>query len=217
MTPASKQALERLRDPSTLEWYAIPLLALLFYVYALEIKSARRTGKWEPIVAGLTLFGMDFVNETINGWILVLSQRSALWTAPGKTALRTMVGWNLEIMFMFAIAGVIFFHTLSEDRDAKILGLPDRWFWAIAYSAFCVAVEWVLNVGGLLVWEYPFWNRSFAGVWLIFLFGYFHFYVATILVLGLSTTRKRVVAIASIWSIAIAMNVVGMGVLGWRY
>ncbi len=216
MTKASEQALERLRDPSTLEWYAIPLLAIVLYLYAKEAARARRTGKWDAIHAGLTLFGMDFVNETINGWILNLTHRSALWTAPGKTALRTMVGWNLEIMFMFALAGLVFFHTLSTERDAKILGLPDRWFWAIAYSAFCVAVEWMLNVGGLLVWEYPFWNRSFAGVWLIFLFGYFHFYVATILVLAMRSER-RPIAIGAIYGVAVAMNVVGMGVLGWRY
>ena len=59
------------------------------------------------MLAGLTLFGKDFVNESINGWIMELSDRSALWTAPGPTALRTMVGWNLEIMFMFAIAGIV--------------------------------------------------------------------------------------------------------------
>lgn len=216
MTKASEQALERLRDPSTLEWYAIPLLAIVLYLYAKETARARRTGKWDAIHAGLTLFGMDFVNETINGWILNLTHRSALWTAPGKTALRTMVGWNLEIMFMFALAGLVFFHTLSTERDAKILGLPDRWFWAIAYSAFCVAVEWMLNVGGLLVWEYPFWNRSFAGVWLIFLFGYFHFYVATILVLAMRSER-RPIAIGAIYGVAVAMNGVGMGVLGWKY
>lgn len=29
-------------------------------------------------------------------------------TAPGHTALRTTVGWNLEIMFMFAILGFVF-------------------------------------------------------------------------------------------------------------
>lgn len=217
VTPASEQALKGLRDPTTLEWYVIPLLALVFYVYARELSHARRTRSWDAIHAGLTLFGMDFVNETANGWILNLTQRSALWTAPGKTALRTMVGWNIEIMFMFALGGLVFFHTLSEDRDARILGLPDRWFWAIAYSAFCVAVEWVLNVGGLLVWEYSFWNRSFAGVWLIFLFGYFHFYVATILVLGIASMRKRAIVIGSIYALAIAMNVVGMGVLGWKY
>ena len=57
-----------------------------------------------------------------------------------KTALRTMVGWNIEIMFMFAISGIIFYNTLSEDRNKKILGLPEQWFWAVGYAAFCVFV-----------------------------------------------------------------------------
>jgi hypothetical protein len=217
MTAASQQALEGLRDPRTLEWYVIPLLALVFYVYAREIAQARRTRSWSAIFAGLTLFGMDFVNESINGWILNLTHRSALWTAPGKTALRTMVGWNIEIMFMFALGGLVFFYTLSPDPRTRILGLPDRWFWAVAYSAFCVVVELVLNAGGLLVWEYPFWGRSFGGVWLIFLFGYFHFYVATILVLGMRSTHSRGIAVATIYGVAVMLNVVGMGVLGWKY
>src|SRR5512141_1626554 len=102
MTPASARALEHLRDPATLEWYAIPLLAIVFYVYAREIHEARRSASWDAVCAGATLFGMDFVNETANGWILALTGRSALWTVPGKTALRTMVGWNIEIMFLFA-------------------------------------------------------------------------------------------------------------------
>ena len=58
-----------------------------------------------------------------------------------------MVGWNIEIMFMFAIAGLIYYHTLSEDPAERILGIPNRWFWAIAYSAFCVFVECGLNMG----------------------------------------------------------------------
>ncbi len=32
--------------------------------------------------------------------------------------------------------------------------MPNRWFWAIGYSAFCVFVECLLNMGGHLVWEY---------------------------------------------------------------
>lgn len=217
MTDASARALEGMRDPATLKWYVIPLLAIVFYVYSREIKEARRTKRWDAVIAGATLFGMDFVNETANGWILCLTGRSALWTAPGDTALRTMVGWNIEIMFMFALAGLVFFHTWSEEPNARVLGLPDRWFWAIGYSAFCVLVELVLNKGGLLVWEYAFWNGTFAGVWAIFLFGYFHFYVAVILVLGMASTRRRLAALGAIWGTAIAGNVIGLGVLGWRY
>jgi len=43
-TPASVQALENIRDLSTLQWYVIPLLAIVFYIYTSEIKKARRNG-----------------------------------------------------------------------------------------------------------------------------------------------------------------------------
>jgi hypothetical protein len=217
MTEASMRALQGLRDLSTLKWYVIPLLAIVIYIYAREIKKARRGGNWDAVFAGLTLFGMDFINETWNGWVLHLTGRSALWTTPGETALRTMVGWNIEIMFMFAIAGIIYYHTLSERGEERVLGIPNRWFWAIAYSIFCVFVEILLNIGGLLVWEYPFWNRSFAGVWLIFLIGYFHFFVAIILVLSLKSKRSKTIAVGSLYALAVVMNVVTRGFLGWVY
>jgi hypothetical protein len=216
-TPASQMALKGLRDLSTLQWYVIPLLAFVFYVYTSEMKKAKATGNWDAIFAGLTVFGMDFVNETWNGWVFHLTQHSALWTTPGETALRTMVGWNIEIMFMFAISGIIYYNTLSEDKKVRILGIPDRWFWAIAYAAFCVFVECLLNLGGLLVWEYEWWNLSFRGVWLIFLFGYFHFYVATIVVLSLKPIKAKIISISALYSIAILANIIGLGILGWVY
>jgi hypothetical protein len=217
MTEASVRALSGLWDLTMIKWYVIPLLAIVFYIYVREIKEARRSGNWDAVFAGLTLFGMDFFNETWNGWVLVLTGRSAFWTTPGDTALRTMVGWNIEIMFMFAISGIIFYHSLSDDPKEKILGLPNRWFWAIGYSVFCVFVEVILNLGGLLVWEYPFWNRSFAGIWLIFLFGYFTFYAAIILVLSLKKTSKKVLAVSLIYAVPVLMNVFARAVLGWRY
>jgi hypothetical protein len=217
MTEASRQALQGMRDFSTLEWYVIPLLAIVFYIYTSEIRKARISGNWDAIFAGLTVFGMDFINETWNGWVFYLTEKSAFWTTPGKTALRTMVGWNIEIMFMFAIAGIIYYNTLSPEKKEKILGLPNRWFWAVGYAAFCVFVECILNLGGHLVWEYPFWNRSVGGVWLIFLIGYLHFYVAVILVLGLKNNRRKVIAVSVIYATAILMNVIAFGFLGWYY
>jgi len=217
MTPASEMALQNLRDLTTLKWYVIPLLAIVFYIYTSEIKKARKSGNWDAIFAGLTLFGVDFINETWNGWVFHLTQRSAMWTAPGETALRTMVGWNIEIMFMFLLSGIIYYNTLSENRSEKIMGLPNQWFWAIGYAAFCVFVECLLNAGGHLVWEYPWWHRSFKGVWLIFLFGYFHFYVAIIIVINMKTMQRKIITVSSLYAIAIIANVVAMGFLGWRY
>jgi hypothetical protein len=217
VTEASLKALDHLRDFSMMKWYAIPLLAIVLYIYAVELRKARTSRNWDPIIAGLTLFGMDFFNETCNGWILNITGRSALWTAPGDTALRTMVGWNIEIMFMFAIAGIVFYYMCSENPKERILGLPSRWFWAIGFSVFCVVVECVLNIGGLLVWEYPFWGRSFGGVWLIFLFGYFEFFVAINLVLALRETRARLTAVGIIYTVPVLLNIIGMGILGFRY
>jgi len=74
-----------------------------------------------------------------------------------------------------------------------------------------------LNIGGLLVWEYPFWNRSFAGIWLIFLFGYFEFFAAINVVLGLKTIQKKVSIIGIIYAVPVVMNVFGFAVMGWRY
>ncbi len=216
-TQATQQALQGIRDLSTLQWYVIPILSLVFYVYANEIKKAREKGDWNPVIAGLTLFGMDFFNETWNGWVMVLSGRSAFWTAPGPTALRTMVGWNIEIMFMFAIAGIIFYNSLSGDKDKRIFGIPEKWALAVGYSAFCVFVEVLLNIGGHLVWEYPFWNRSFGGIWLIFLIGYFHFFAAINIVTGLKTDKSKVIALAVIYSVPVIMNIIAFGMLGWNY
>ncbi|HVY60192.1 MAG TPA: hypothetical protein VHF22_01005 [Planctomycetota bacterium] len=217
MTEASERALHGLRDLHALQWYVIPMLSVVFYIYVREMKEARASGNWDAIFAGLTLFGMDVLNETANGWVLHLTQRSALWTAPGESALRLAVGWNIEIVFMFLVAGIVYYHSLAPAPGARIFGIPDRWFWAIAYSAICVAVELVLHASGIFVWEYRFWNASLEGVPLIFLFGYFHFYVAVIAVLALRSTRAKAIAVGGIYGLAVAANALAMGVWGWVY
>ncbi|WP_457557516.1 hypothetical protein [Candidatus Harpocratesius sp.] len=213
---ATLQALDGLRDWSTMKWYIIPLLAIIFYIYAIEIRKARNTGNWDIIACGLTVFGMDFFNETWNGWILIFTNRSAFWTTPGETALRVTIGWNIEIIFMFLLNGIIFAYMLEEDEKKKILRIPNRWFYAIILAAFCVFVEILLNIGGLLIWEYSLWNRSFTGIWLIFFIGYFHFYVACILILKIKNLKKRFLAIGGIYVVPIVMNIIAV-IAGWVY
>jgi hypothetical protein len=217
MTESAGLALVGLRDFSTLQWYVVPLLALLFYVYSVEVRGARSTGNWDPVIAGVTLFCADFVNESINGWIFSISGYSALWLAPGPTALRTFVGWNVEIMFMFAIVGIIYYKCIDEDPAATVCGLPNRWFWALFYSAVSVIVELGLNKGGLLVWDYRWWNRGIIGVVPIFVFGYLWFYLAAKYAIERPTLRKKVMVPVTLFGIAVALNVVGLGLLGWTY
>ncbi|MBU2645812.1 hypothetical protein KKI24_13975 [bacterium] len=216
-TSASLAALDGLRDLSTIKWYVIPMLAYTFLIYAREIKGARQTGDWNAVFAGLTIFGMDFFNETWNGLVFHFTRHSAVWTTPGETALRTMVGWNIEIMFMFIILGIIYYHSLLDNKEDRILGIPNRWAIAIGYAAFCVFIECLLNAGGHLVWEYPWWYRSFAGIWLIFFFGYFHFFVAALLVIGMKTNRNKIITISIIYTVPVVTNIVCLGILGFRY
>lgn len=56
-TEASLRALDGLRDLSTVQWTAIPLLAFVFYIYTMEIRRARHSHDWDALIAGATLFG----------------------------------------------------------------------------------------------------------------------------------------------------------------
>jgi hypothetical protein len=216
-TDASIKALNGLRDLTMLKWYWIPLLAIVFYIYSNEIKKARESGDWNAIYAGLTLFGLDFFNETWNGWVFAITKHSAVWTTPGDTAFRVFVGWNLEIIFMFLISGIVFYNFLYEDKDKKMFGLPNRWAMAIGFAAFCVFIECILNIGGQLVWEYWWWNLSITGIWLIFLVGYFFFYAGVNVVIGMNEDKNKKIVIAIIYMIPIIMNIIAFVFLGWRY
>ncbi len=217
MTESARQALIGLRDFSTLQWYVVPLLALLFYIYVVEIRDARRTGNWDAVIAGVTIFCADFLNESINGWIFAISGYSALWLAPGPTALRTLVGWNVEIMFMFAIVGILYYKSIDEDRAATVWGIPNRWFWALFYSAVSVLVELALNQGGLLVWDYRWWNRGLIEVLPIFVFGYLWFYLAAKFAIERTSLRAKVRVPVSLFTVAALLNVIGLGLFGWTY
>jgi hypothetical protein len=215
-TEASQQALEGLRELSMLKWYIVPLMGLVIYIYTKEIRKARETRNWDPILAALVLFGCDFFNETWNGWVFHLSERSAVWTTPGDTALRVMVGWNIEIIFTFALFGLVYYYMLLPDKKTKILGLPNRWFFAIFFAAFAVFIEVILNMGGQLVWEYPWWFRSFGGIWIIFLLGYFYWFAAINFMLDMKSMKNKLIFIGVIWAVPIFLNVLA-AILGFRY
>jgi hypothetical protein len=61
------------------------------------------------------------------------------------------------------------------------------------------------------------WKISFGGVWLIFLIGYFQFYVTVILVIGMKTDLHKILAIGLIYSIPILMNIIGKRIFRWAY
>jgi len=209
MTPSALAAQRILRDGSLFQWYVIPLFALVVYVYAVEIE--RRN--WNLVFAGLAFWGMDWFNEIWNGLVLHFTQYAPCWGAPGKTAFLILIGLNIEICFMFAIAGITFSKLLPADRRLKILGLPNRLFFAITGSVFCVFVEILLNRAGALAWDYAWWNRG--APWLIFLVGYLPFFLVAFWVFDMDSVRRKIKIVGAIYAVDIACLALFAGVLKW--
>jgi hypothetical protein len=209
MTDAAVQALEILRDGSQFKWYVIPLFAFVVYVYAVEVE--RRN--WNLVFAGLAFWGMDWFNEIWNSLVLHFSGYAPVWGAPGKTAYLILVGLNIEICFMFAVAGVVFGKMLPPDPKLKILGIPNRIFLGVANSVFCVIVELWLNSVGALTWDWPWWNAR-API-LIVLFGYLHFFLVSYWVHDMKTVRAKVITVGAIFGFDIVCILVFGVALGW--
>lgn len=208
-TDFAQKALDNLRDGSQFQWYVIPLLAIVVYIYVNEVEKRN----WNMVFAGLAFWGMDWINEIVNSIIFHLNGRAPLWAAPGDTAYLIFVGLNIEIMFMFAFAGVAWSKMLLPDKRTKILGLPNRWFVAISGSAFCVIIEVLLNNVDALTWDWPWWDSNTP--WLIFLFGYLHFFVVAFWVHDMDTIKKKTTTVGVIWAIAIILVLIfGLG-LNW--
>jgi hypothetical protein len=208
-TESAAQALSILRDGSLFQWYVITLFALVVYVYANEIEKRN----WSLVFAGLAFWGMDWFNEIWNGLVFHFTQYAPVWGAPGKTAYLILIGLNIEICFMFALAGITFSKMLPPDRRKRILGIPNRLFFAVVGAAFCVFVEILLNAVGALTWDYPWWNAG--APWLIFVFGYLTFFLVSFWVFDLPILCQKLTVVGVIFAVDILALVIFGAVLRW--
>ena len=208
-TDSAQQALSILRDGGQFQWYVIPLFAFVVYVYAVEVERKN----WHLVFAGLTFWGLDWFNEIWNSLVFHFTGHAPVWGAPGQTAYLILIGLNIEISFMFAIAGIAFGKMLPEDKKLKVLGIPNRILIAVFGAAFCVFVEVLLNAVGALTWDYPWWSAS--APWLIFLFGYLHFFLVSFWVHDMETVKKKVTAVGIIYAVVLVCIIVFGVVLGW--
>lgn len=210
MTEAAQQALSILRDAEQFNWYVIPLLAFTFYVYTVEAERKN----WNLILTGLAFWGMDWFNEIWNALVFHFTGYAPVWGASGgNTAFLILIGLNIEIMFMFSVSGVIWSKMLLPNKKAKILGVPNRAFFAVAGSIFCVLIECVLNAAGVLTWDYPWWSRT--APWLIFLIGYLTFFVVAFWVYDMENLKSKLITVGSIWGVVILSLIMFIPVLGW--
>ncbi len=209
MSDFALQALSRLRDGDNFQWYVIPLLAFAFYVYTIEAEKRN----WNLVLAGLAFWGADWLNEIINGLVLRFTGYAPIWGEPGPTAYLILVGLNIETMFMFAVAGIIWTKMLHPDKNFKYLGIPNRWAVAIGGAAFSVFIEYLLNSANALTWDYAWWNRG--APLLIFLFGYLWFFVFAFWVYDMKEFRQKVQVVGALWAVDILALIVFAGFLKW--
>jgi hypothetical protein len=210
MADSAARALALLRDGSHFQWYIIPLLLLVMYVYANEVE--RRN--WSLVLAGLAFWLMDWFNEIWNGLVFHFTNYAPVWATPGNgSSLVILIGLNIEISFMFAIMGIIMAKQLPADKNLKILGVPNRILYAIVGSALAVFVECLLNWVGALTWEYPWWNLR--APWLIWLIGYMPFFLMAFWVYDMKSMKNKLITVGTILAVDALALILFMGILKW--
>ena len=163
-------------------------------------------------LAGLAFWGADWLNEIANGLFLVCHGFCS-HLANEAHRLPNSGGTNIETMFMFAVAGIVWTKMLHPEKETKFLGLPNRWTIAIIGSVFCVIIEYLLNSADALTWEWVWWWSSMS--FLIFLFGYLWFFMFAFWVYYMKTMHQKLIAVGTIWAVDIAALIVFAGFLRW--
>ena len=167
------QALAILRQAGPFQWATITLLALVAYVYTNEYSKKN----WKGIAAGLALYMTHWLYEILNALIQHFSGH-ALWTVPGGTSFLLLIGVGVELSLMFAIAGLVLSKLLPADPQAKILGINNRLFLAIANAAGFAIFEIFLAQTPAFAWVYPWWGALpvFVTVYIPFFLAAFYVY-----------------------------------------
>ena len=195
-TATAQQALSILRTGAGFSWYIIPIFLLVLLAYGNEVEKK----KWNVVLGGMALWGMDLFNEIWNALVFHFTQYTAVWVEPANTVYLIFIGMNIETTFMFAVMGLFVCKVLPEDKHVKIFGkIPNRVFFAIMNSMLCVIVEIILNAAGALVWEYPWWNAS--APWLIFLIGYLPFMIVAFVVHDAEKMKTKLTILGTVLAV----------------
>ena len=197
-----------LRDPSHFEWSVVLLLAIVFYLYTVEVERQR----FDVLAAGLAVWLADWLNEILNSVVLHVSDRAPLWAETGQTSYQFLIGLNIETSLFFAVFGLVFAKSLPADRAKRILGMPNRLAIGLGYSLIAVAIEVVLNDWGYLNWDYWWWSWPFVP--LIVVVGYLWFFLFAGYVFDRPTNRARFRVLALLAALNVALAVV-FGLAGW--
>jgi hypothetical protein len=200
----TEQALKLLRNGDNFQWYLIPLLAFVFYIYFSEIEKRN----WKAVAAGLSLYATHWFFEILNALIQHFSGH-ALWTVPTGTSFLLLVGVGAELSMMFAAAGVIFAKVLPKDPNMRILGIDNRVVMAVGNAALFSVFEIFLAKTPAFLWVYPWW-----GALPVFVTVYVPFFLMSNFAYDWKPRTQRIV-IGSLALVDAAAMILFAGILRW--
>lgn len=118
-----EQAMQCPNDPVFgLKWYIVPLFVIWLFLIVNEIRQKRFS-----VVFGAAAFWLwDVFNETWNAMVYATTGQP-VWgtTAAGGSALQILVGYNIEISFMFFILGMFTCKLLKTSEGYEGQGFFD--------------------------------------------------------------------------------------------
>lgn len=224
-------------DFSNFQWYMIPFLLVLIYMIAKETQKEN----WSALLAASAFWLMDFINELWNA-VIYHYTGAAFWSTPGariapgvwepNSSLVVLVGWNIEIVFMFFMMGIVstkmFKGTIQEELAIENIGeqkayrkkrITNRLVMVFSMTLLCIIVEIILNLIGLLIWEWD-GTAGLPNIWsktnpiLIYLIGYLHFWTISAIVYD---CKRRWVQFTIVGGMAVLAfgTFITLGAIGW--
>ena len=194
------------RSTENFNWTFIFILAVVFYVYWSEIHKKN----YDMIYAGLALYGVHWLYEIGNAVIGHVSGYP-LWSVSNEsTSFILLIGVCWELSMMFALAGIISFKMLPQDRTKRYFakggfkGISCKLTGAISMALLFALFESFLagTSNGSFLWVYKWW-----GVIPVFFTTYIPFFLASNYVPDMEP-KKRKIFLISEWALVAVLLIV---------
>ena len=193
------------RSTANFNWTFIFILAVVFYVYWTEINKKN----YDVVVAGLALYGVHWFYEICNA-IIGHVWGYPLWTVSNQsTTFILLIGVCWELSMMFALAGIISFKMLPEDRSkryftadgtkkgisCKLVGAIEMALLFALFESFLAGTE-----NGSFLWVYKWW-----GVIPVFITTYIPFFLASNYVPDMKNRKKFLIVLWGLDALLLAI------------
>ena len=194
------------RSTENFNWTFIFILAVVFYVYWTEIKNKN----YQAVYAGLALYGVHWLYEIVNAVIGHVFGYPLWSVSNASTTFILLIGVSWELSMMFALAGVISFKMLPDDRSKRYFagsgrkGVSCKLAGAVEMAVLFALFESFLagTSNGSFLWVYKWW-----GVLPVFITTYVPFFLASNYVPDM-TPKKRSRFLIGLWGLVAVLLII---------